>query len=108
MAEEKRTRELPIRTSAVATDRVILVSNTTTSNDASNTTQTVTLTLNNLLSNTSNLNITASTLIVNSSLGTPANSTVLTVQRGTMWNDNNYIYIATANNHVKRSALSDF
>lgn len=39
---------------------------------------------------------------------TPANSSALTVLSGTVLYDNNYIYIATANNTVKRAALESF
>ncbi len=38
---------------------------------------------------------------------TPANSTV-TVKKGTIFFDDNYLYIATANNTLKRTALSSF
>lgn len=33
---------------------------------------------------------------------TPANSTSLTIPGGQFWTDGNYIYVATANNTVKR------
>lgn len=39
---------------------------------------------------------------------TPANSTAIVVQQGKVWSDGNYLYVASSNNHVKRSALSDF
>jgi aspartate/methionine/tyrosine aminotransferase len=39
---------------------------------------------------------------------TPANSTALTVLGGTLLYDSNYLYIATANNTVKRVALATF
>jgi hypothetical protein len=38
---------------------------------------------------------------------TPANSTIA-VKRGVMFHDNNYIYIATADNVLKRVAISAF
>lgn len=38
---------------------------------------------------------------------TPANSTV-TVVKGTIYYDSNYLYVATANNTLKRVALSSF
>jgi hypothetical protein len=38
---------------------------------------------------------------------TPANSTI-TVAQGTVWADSSYIYVATANNVVKRAVLSTF
>lgn len=39
---------------------------------------------------------------------TPANSTALSVTAGTMWADESYLYVATANGVVKRAALSLF
>ena len=39
---------------------------------------------------------------------TPANSSALTVLSGTLLYDSSYLYIATANNTVKRVALSTF
>lgn len=39
---------------------------------------------------------------------TPANSSALTITSGTMLYDANYLYIAVANNVVKRVALSTF
>ena len=39
---------------------------------------------------------------------TPANSSALTVLGGTLLYDGSYLYIATANNTVKRVALSAF
>lgn len=39
---------------------------------------------------------------------TPANSTALTVPRGTVWTDGSYLYVATSDNVLKRVALSSF
>lgn len=40
---------------------------------------------------------------------TPANSTAnSTVEKGTVMWDTSYMYIATANGHIKRATLSDF
>ena|SRR5688572_27679492 len=39
---------------------------------------------------------------------TPANSTALTVSKGQLWYDTNFIYIAIADNIVKRVAVSTF
>lgn len=60
---------------------------------------------------TANVNITGitavSTLKINDKR-TPANSTALTIKQGTFFYDANNLYIATANNVVKRVALSAF
>lgn len=50
--------------------------------------------------------ISANTIILKTSQ-TPANSTI-TVTKGTILFDNNYIYVAIANNNLKRVALSSF
>jgi len=50
--------------------------------------------------------LSANTIILRNNQ-TPANSTV-TVTKGTILFDNNYIYIAVANNSLKRIALSSF
>lgn len=41
-------------------------------------------------------------------LNTPANSSALTISSGTLLYDSSYLYIAVANNVVKRVALSSF
>lgn len=75
------------------TDLFVLVRNPTTEP----TTNTVTFsTLKTVLS---------SSLVADT---TPANSSALTIASGTMLHDSNYLYIATANNIVKRVALSLF
>jgi len=38
----------------------------------------------------------------------PANSSVTTIPAGRLFFSNGYLYFSTANNHVKRVALSDF
>jgi hypothetical protein len=47
---------------------------------------------------------------VNATMGTPANSSamVITVPPYPFWTDGNFLYVATANNTVKRAALSSF
>lgn len=54
----------------------------------------------------SNVNLKVATLLVGNT-ATPANSTI-TVAQGTIWYDANYIYCATANNTLKRVALTAF
>lgn len=39
---------------------------------------------------------------------TPANSTSTTIRAGSVFYDSNFIYVATANNVVKRASLSTF
>lgn len=65
-------------------------------------------------SNTNNFaTINANNLVVNGSIyipsgSTPANSTSLTITKGSIFYDSGYIYVAIANNTVKRAALSTF
>jgi len=70
-----------------------------------------TVVVNNTATVSANLTIN-NTLIANNLLvvtsSTPANSTSSTITKGTIFYDSNYIYIATANNLVKRAALSTF
>lgn len=54
----------------------------------------------------SNLNLKVATLLIGNT-ATPANSTI-TVTQGTFWYDSNYFYVATANNILKRVALTAF
>jgi len=60
---------------------------------------------------TSNVTFANNTLSVNNFIlrrtDTPANSTI-TVTKGTMWFDDTYLYVATANNTIKRLTLSSF
>lgn len=57
------------------------------------------------LSNTAVL--TANTVIVKNKM-TPANSLTTTITGGTIFFDDNYIYVAISNNVVKRASLSSF
>lgn len=60
------------------------------------------------LANTANLHATFTELRLASPLGTPANSAALTVTQGTIWFDSTYVYVAVANNVVKRASLTSF
>lgn len=48
-----------------------------------------------------------SNVTIGTSKSTPANSTI-TVKEGKIWYDTSYLYIAVANNTVKRIALDSF
>jgi hypothetical protein len=54
----------------------------------------------------SNSNVEVLTLLVGNNV-TPANSSS-NAEQGTFWFDSSYIYVATANNVIKRVALSSF
>jgi hypothetical protein len=101
--EEKTTRNLPIKTSAKASDRVVFVSNA-----ASDTSNTATIAISDLFLNTDNVTANLVGLRVISPLGTPANSAALNVDSGVIWSDGTYLYYTTSNNHVKRVLGSDF
>lgn len=54
----------------------------------------------------SNINLEVATLLIANN-ATPANSSA-NVTHGTVWFDSNYLYVATANNVLKRVSLSSF
>jgi len=89
----KKITELSALTAPAGDDLLVIV------DDVSGTAVTKKVTVANLLGNSS-----ANVVVFNA---TPANSTI-TVKKGTLLFDNNYIYIATANNNLKRVALSTF
>jgi hypothetical protein len=89
----KKITELSALTAPAGDDVLVIV------DDVSGTAITKKVTVANLLGNSS-----ANVVVFNS---TPANSTI-TVKKGTLLFDNNYIYIATSNNNLKRVSLSSF
>ena len=97
----KKTSELDPVASLAAGDRVLAV--TTSSAN----TQTVTVDVSDFLANT-NLPHKPAQLVVRDTTVAPANSTSMVVEKGRVWFDANYVYVATANNVVKRAALSTF
>jgi hypothetical protein len=105
MANKKIT-ELPQSNTTAPTDLLVVVK------DPAGSATTVKMTANILFSNVSTLNATAlrvSNNIIIPSRVAPANTIAGTgIAGGTMFYDANYLYIATANNTVKRVALSTF
>jgi hypothetical protein len=89
----KKITELTALTAPVAVDLLVIV------DDPTGTPITKYVTVGNLLGNAA-----ANVVIYNS---TPANSNI-TVKKGTLMFDTSYLYIATANNTLKRVALSTF
>jgi hypothetical protein len=89
----KKITELSAMTAPTADDLLVIV------DDVAGTPITKKVTVGNLLGNTS-----ANVVIYNS---TPANSTI-TVKKGTILFDASYLYVAVANNILKRVALSSF
>lgn len=55
-----------------------------------------------------NINIVANTLILNDKRTDPANDVVTTITKGSMFFSNDYIYVAVANNVLKRVELLSF
>ena len=103
----KQISELPTTTSVAANATFVVVDNTTA---VANTKQ---ISANNLFNNSS-FNVTlsntailsANTIIIRNNQS-PANSTI-TVSKGTIFFDTNYLYIAVANNTLKRILLTSF
>lgn len=89
----KKITELSALTAPTADDLLVII------DDVAGTPITKKVTVGNLLGNTS-----ANVVIFNS---TPANSTI-TVKKGTILFDASYLYVAVANNTLKRVALSSF
>ena len=90
----KKISELTALTAPAGEDLLVIVDDPTGTSNA-----TKKVTVSNLLGNSA-----ANVAIRNV---TPANSTI-TVQQGTIFYDNTYIYIATSNNNLKRFSLSSF
>jgi len=89
----KKVSELTELTSPAGNDLLLIV------DDPSGTPISKKITVTNLLGNS-----TANVVIYNT---TPANSTI-TVKKGTIMFDDSYLYIATANNTLKRITLNSF
>ena len=89
----KKISELSALTAPAAVDLLVIV------DDPTGTPITKYVTVGNLLGNSS-----ANVVIYNA---TPANSTI-TVKKGTLMFDTSYLYVATANNTLKRIALTAF
>ena len=90
----KKISELTALTAPAGEDLLVIVDDPTGTSNA-----TKKVTVSNLLGNSA-----ANVAIRNV---TPANSTI-TVQQGTIFYDDTYIYIATSNNNLKRVSLSSF
>ena len=89
----KKTSELPTTNNAAADDRLVILKS------PGGSPSTRTIEVSKLLGNSA-----ANVVIQNI---TPANSTI-TVTKGTVFFDNNYIYVAVANNSLKRLSLDSF
>lgn len=103
----KPIKNLPVKSTATSTDILVLVAN-----NAGNPV-TAQISVNNFFGNSSfdfiaggNHIISANTFIIRREQ-TPANSTI-TVSKGTIFFDADYLYIAVANNTLKRVTLSSF
>ena len=90
----KKISELSALAAPAAEDLMVIV------DDPSGTPTTKYVTVGNLLGN-------AAANVVIYSTTTPANSTI-TVKKGTIMTDGNFLYIAVANNSLKRVAISSF
>ena len=91
----KKVSELSATSSVSVNDYIIIVT------DTANTPTTKRVTINNFFGNT-----VANVFI--QKIAEPANSTALTIKQGAILYDNNYLYVAIANNNVKRVALETF
>lgn len=104
----KSIPELPLLAAPAKDDLLVVVDSSAANTTKRSTIATIIGNVSNndlIMSNTSTLS--ANTLIIRGTL-TPANSSAIAVEKGTVFFDSNYLYIATSNNHVKRLPLSDF
>jgi len=76
-------------------------------NDPANTANVYTITYQNFMANVSIPLVISNTLFI-STKSAPANSSAMTISSGALFYDETYLYIAVANNTVKRVALSSF
>jgi hypothetical protein len=97
MAADKRISQLPEQSATSNNDLLII-------DVAGATPSTRNIAISNFFANVAR--ISANLLVLNQKQ-TPANSTI-TVAQGTMFFDNSYLYIATANNILKRVELTAF
>jgi CTP:phosphocholine cytidylyltransferase-like protein len=108
MADRAKTiSELPIATSLSGDELFVVV------DDPSGTANTKQITLNNIFANSTanvtlaNASVLSANTLITRNKQTPANSTI-TVTKGTILFDDDYLYIATDNNTLKRIALTSF
>ncbi len=106
--EAKQYGDFPERTSAQANDLFLVCRNPEANANL------VSVSVANFFGNSMPANVALSNTAVfsantqlNRKLSTPANSTI-TVTQGTWWFDADYLYVATANNTLKRVALAAF
>jgi hypothetical protein len=92
--EVKKVSQLTEITSATADDQILIV------NDPAGTPSSRKLSVKNLFGN-STVNVAITSI-------SPSNSTMTAVKAGSIFYDSSYIYIAVANNVIKRVALSSF
>jgi hypothetical protein len=113
--ESKKTSDLPVETTIRSADRIVLLS------DPSGVPSTATLSYSNFFANVAvtakfggntTLNVATANTLSTYSLKVTRKSTPIASgdaeTEGTIWFDNTYLYIATANNVIKRVALTSF
>lgn len=108
--EVKKISELTATTTANSTDYFVLVTDTggTPSTNRLNAGRLLTQGLKARFANTTASQFTTtSDKIVIQNTKTPANSS-MTIAKGSIFFDTNYIYVAVANNTIKRVSLSAF
>ena len=108
--EVKKISELTAVTSANSTDYMVLVDDTsgTPGTKRINAGALLTTGLKARFANTSisQLSVTTDKIVIENNK-TPTSST-MTITKGSIFFDTNYLYVATANNTIKRVSLSSF
>lgn len=96
----KSITELQSLTTPAGEDLLVIVDSPTSSANTKK------VSVQTLFGNTQNLTFVCNVLVTENKQ-TPANSSV-TVRKGTVFFDDSYLYVATANNVLKRVSLSSF
>ena len=95
----KKVSELTSATAIEANNLLLVITNTETIPESQN------ITVQDFFAN---VNVVSANTITVFSSNTPATSNSLNVGQGVVFYDSNYLYVAIANNNVKRVALSSF
>ena len=101
--QSKTTGQFPVKTSLFdQNDRLVFLYAIDTANTSNSSAQTATIDVVHFFPCVANL------IQIPVGQSDPANSSALTIQGGTMFASNNFLYIAIANNITRRVAISSF
>lgn len=103
--DARTTLQLPVKAGPLDTsDQIVFVYGISNPVVA----QTAVMAISSLFANTANLKIVVANLNISDIRADPANSTALTVPKGTLFFSNSFGYFAVSNNNLVRWALNTF